>query len=286
MKKHAIIFSLYHYSTSGGEFITFLHNCLTTLFNVIDSNPSFDVVAFLKSNDDTFSFDFEHLNQFNIVKDFPNLKIVNSDYPYSDAYMSKWYHFQKAFQMGYEKVFYFDCDIIFFKNPDFLFEKYKDDYFWCLYADINPYTKAILGYPGISSGQFLMSKTLFNKIPDFFNTLTKKRVELTNKANKYFEEGLISASDRNSFNYFNEQYCAQEVFHDFKIPIKEIDRYDMNWGYDIVPVIRDKEDDVIGYGDNHYTMWHYTSFHSYLILPKKYFTPYLEKKYINSKKQV
>lgn len=286
MKKNAIIFNIYHHTNSGGEFISFLHNCLTTLFKSIDNNPSFDVVVFLKSNDDTFSFDFKHLNQFNIVRDFPNLKIVYSDYPYTDPYMSKWYHFQKSFEMGYQKVFYFDCDIIFFKNPDFLFEKYSDDYFWCLYADINPYTKAILGYPGISSGQFLMTKTLFDKIPDFFNTLTKKRLELTNKANKYFEEGLISMSDRNNFNYFNEQYCAQEVLKDFKIPIKEIDRYDMDWGYNIIDVIRNEEDDVIGYSNKHYTMWHYTSYHSYLILPKKYFTPHLQKIYISSKNQV
>lgn len=260
-----------------------LHYSLYTLFGVIGKNPSYDIVVFLKSSDNSYSFDSIHLDKFNLKKDFPNVIFVESDYDKKDAYMSKWYHFQKTFEMGYEKVFYFDVDTVFFKDPDFLFEKYSDDYFWCLFEGMNSFTKKLLGHRGINSGHFLMHKKLFDKVPNFFETITEKRIQLSNLAKDYFKKDIINKKEENSFNYFNEQYCLQETLNDLKIPLEEIDRVDMNWGHDIVEVIREN-DDVVGYKNKTYTVWHYTTFYSYLILPKRYFTSYIKMKYENSNK--
>lgn len=253
MSPNAILFSLYHKSSSNGEYISFLHYALTTLYNH-NKNPSFDIVVYMTSDIKDFSFNFAHLKQFNLIKDFPNVRFEYSDYALADGYMAKWYHLEKAFNLGYSKILYLDCDVIFLKDPSYLFDKYSDDKFWCLYEVSTPITERILGCAGMNSGHFLMNRTLFRKVYKFFNSVTLKRISLTEQAVQLLRAGEIEQQELDSFSFFNEQYCAQMVLKDFNIDFEQFDRKEIDWG----PTKPN-------------TIWHYTAAAGREVLPSKYF---------------
>jgi len=281
MKDNALLFSLYHHVGSNGEYISMLHYSLKTLHEVM-SNSNFDIVVFLCSNKKDFSFDFNHLDKFNIVKDYPNVKIFYSDYNSKDAYMAKWYHFEKTFELGYKKVFYFDCDTIFLQDPSFLFTKYTDESFWCLFEGLHSKTEKLLGHAGINSGHFLMHKDLFRKIPKFFESVLKTRTDLNVKAERYLNKNVITGSEYEEFLYFSEQYCAQVLLLSLDIPIKELSYKELSWGGESGTVIRDDNENPT-YKNTPSVVWHYTTGDAHRVLPLEYHTPFHNLRYKSDK---
>lgn len=253
-----------------------LHYSLTSLAQQI-SRPKFDIVVYLCCNDETFDwYSHYHLNRFCLPKDFPGVKFIVSDYRSNDAYMSKWYHMQKVFELGYDQVFYLDCDTMFFADPSEFFSL-ESGYVYCLF-EIRKTANDILlnNHHGMNSGHILIDHTVFEKIPNFYNTLCKKRSQLNSQAQELYDRNQISESDLEEFCYFNEQYCAQMSFLEHKIDLRRFDPEKINWGADNRKLAYDSEGNVMV--DPHPSViLHYTSAGAHMFLPYRYHTKYFKK---------
>ena len=204
---------------SNLRYYCMVYNAMRTLFKFYDK--SFDVVVFY-----TFPGDldkFLHNEQFDIVKDFPLVKFIKSDYtkkykmnrerPYvHDGYMSKWYHLQKSFELGYRKVFFLDCDTVFMKNPSYLFQKYDDKSLWTLSCVDPVHDMLFPNSLNMNSGQFMIHRNCIKNLLSLYDDIVKKRSYLCKLAREtLLKKGLISDGELSGYDYFNEQYCGQMI---------------------------------------------------------------------------
>jgi hypothetical protein len=201
------------------RYFCMVYNALRSLFKFYDH--SFDVLVFYTFPENLEQF--YHNEKFNLVKDFPLVQFIESDYikkyntnrqrPYRhDGYMSKWYHLQKSFELGYSKVFFLDCDTIFMKNPGYLFEKYSDGNLWTLSCSDPVHDKLFPDMPNMNSGQFMLDINCIQNVSTLYESIVNKRMWLSNLARtELFDKGLISDGELSGYDYFNEQYCGQMV---------------------------------------------------------------------------
>jgi len=287
-KKNVILFNVFLNTEWDYNYISFAHYALTTLYQVSSKECNFDVLLCLSSNDKSFNFNFSHLNQFNLVSDFSgfsNFRILKHDYNDENiddiVYMCKWYSFEKAFELGYEKVFYCDSDVMFFQDPSYFFDKYDDEHFWTLFEP--EWWVERLGYVTMNAGQCMVHRKLLEPIfskkskHPFFEACILKKKEMNKRAWKWLVNGDMTKESYLSFKYFNEQYCVQEVLMDNNITLKSFDRDEIDYGSDCVQIEdRRATDDLDGvpvFKNTPSTIWHYTRNFSCdeKFLPKKYY---------------
>ncbi len=249
-----------------------LHHSLSTLTKQ-STKLSFDVVVFMCCDDKNFDLlNYNHLDNFNLVKDFPNVKFFKSDYDETDAWMSKWYHMQKTFEIGYEKVFYIDCDTIFFDNPSPLFEL-ESGSMYCLLEVSSHVNDLILKQKGINSGHIVLDRKVYEKIFNFFPSLKIKRQQLIDQAKDLYELGIINKQEFQHFTYFSEQYCAQMCMKDNDIELKLLDSHQINWGGSDRTIEYDHHGPVKIYPRPGIVL-HYTTAGAHMYLPFAYHTQY------------
>ena len=267
---NSIIFSLY-YKNENFSHYSLLHYALSTLYRYTN-NPNFKVIVFVSIDQEFTDFDFAsytHLSKFNLMRDFPEVKYVFGDYcdHHDDAYMSKWYYIEQAFKMNFSKVLFLDCDVIFFNDPSYIFEKYGNENAWSLYGGDDE----IIGFPGLNSGQILLSDNIYNRIGEFFNKIYKKRQDLSKIAEIRYKQGLISFGHYKSFCYYNEQYSGQLVITEHGYNINSFDLKDIKWGlFDLGPITRDIHNDKVEIIDNPKAILHYTTASADQVVPLKY----------------
>lgn len=280
MNKNVIYYSLNIPDINKTDYYSMLYHSLSTLKRYYDNE--FDVVVFYKTpafKDFTFE-QYTHLNRYKIVEAFPFVKFIESDYSDTDWYMTKWYHFPKLFEMGYEKVFFLDCDTMFFDKPDYFFMKYSANEFWALQEGLYDTTRLVLGEEGINSGQVLISKKIYDKVPDFFNTLVKKRKKLIKKAEKLCKKKLLSSKELEGFKYFSEQYCAQMAFKDVGVPVSIFSTRDITYGGMSESTYRVTIRRNQVFIETNVVILHYTSNWAYTVLPENLHTPSMREKYL------
>jgi hypothetical protein len=181
--------------------------------------------------------------------------------------MSKWYYIEQAFKMNFSKVLFLDCDVIFFNDPSYIFEKYGNENAWSLYGGDDE----IIGFPGLNSGQILLSDNIYNRIGEFFNKIYKKRQDLSKIAEIRYNQGLISFGHYKSFCYYNEQYSGQLVITEHGYSINSFDLKDIKWGlFDLGPITRDIHNDKVEIIDNPKAILHYTTASVDQVVPLKY----------------
>lgn len=289
MNKNVIYYSLNIPDFSKIGYYSMLYHSLHTLKKYYEENK-FDVVVYYNTPCfKDFSFEqYTHLNKFKIVEAFPFVKFIKSDYPdvkvvsdYSgpDWYMTKWYHFPKLFDMGYNKVFFLDVDTMFFDYPDYFFRKYDSGSIWTLEEAIYNMTETVLGKAGINSGQVLISKKNYEKIPNFFKTLVKKRKELIKKGEKLLKSNKLTRSELEGLKFFSEQYCLQEACEEFNVPINLFSTRDIIFGgmHPDTYQISIRRNQV--FVDTNVVILHYTSNWAYTVLPEILHTPDMTEKY-------
>ena len=89
---------------------------LETLENY--KTDKFDVVVFYTIPDINLK-KHKFLGNYKIQKRFPWVKFLQSKYEDKDIHLHKWFNLKDVFALGYNNVFYLDCDIIFSKEKNF-----------------------------------------------------------------------------------------------------------------------------------------------------------------------
>lgn len=270
MNKNALYYSIYLSNINQVDSYSMLYYSLQSIKNFY--NNEFDIVVFYSTTDINFET-YQHLEKYNLIRDFPFVKFIESDYAtkYSNVYMHKWYNFEKVFKLGYDKVFYLDCDVFFTRSISYLFMKYSDH---ALIGLCEGYTKAIhdvLGRPGLPSGQIIVDKETFLKLDNLYEKILIKQNELIIKANK-----TLTELDANWFISLSEQYAAQMVFIDSKINIEFMDISDVCFGEGLFDIeIKNHEVYIVNIMNT--SVVHYFGKNGYLVCPKELHTENMKK---------
>jgi len=227
MSKNVIYFSLLLPSIEenphGIGYYAMLHTALSSLKPY--QNDSFDVVVMYTCLDESFDMEtYVHNDKYNIVKDFPFVSFIESDYKGTDVFMHRWHNFSRIFEMGYDVAFYLDCDVIFFESPMFHFEKYlEENVVWALFESNFTECHKVLGRAGIASGQMILPRSVFSKLkPNLHDRIMSTRKTLEKKAHK-----VLSKGDAERFCSLSEQYGAFETLLNENVNIKNLDVYDI-----------------------------------------------------------
>lgn len=262
------------------EYYSMLYHSLSSLKKYYKHD--FDVVVFYKA--DCFEgFTFEqycHLNKYKIVEAFPFVKFIESDYPDKDPWMFKWYHFDKLFDMGYNKVFYIDCDVMYFDDIRYFFTKYTDDAVWTLFGMICEITGPLLGQGGMASGQIMISKKQFDKIPNLYQEVLEERKKLIKKAKNLHKKGIYTVSQMESAIFFSEQYAGQMAFEKYKIPLDSFDLLrDIVYGSPESGIYNVHISRNQVFIETNRVILHYLNPYAYIILPENLHTPNMTEQY-------
>lgn len=183
---------------------------------VVYSSPSVDL------------HEYQHLGEFNLVRDYPKVKFIVSDYHDhdTDRYLHKWYNFDRVFDLGYDQVLFMDCDMLYQDDPKFMFEKcHQSDKIYALFEGENPQFFEVLGRLGMSSGQIMMWRDTWRSLDGFYQALKQKQHDLCARARE-----KLDAPAAEWFRSLSEQYSAQMVFLDHGLEIESMDQGDICYG--------------------------------------------------------
>lgn len=249
------------------QYYCMLHYSLKTLHNYYDNQ--FDIVVTVSSPD--FDIWKEDYMGFNLVKDYPNVKFIKSDYFNAeqiskDPVIQKWYDLEKVFELGYDLVFFLDCDTIFYKNVNYLFTKYNNGNVWALHEGYNEQFVKVLNRNGIPSGQVMFPKNIFYSIPNFGQKIIDKQKELIKLAREKLDERNASW-----FETLSEQYSAQMVLADNGYYPDALHCTDVCFGRHLYEVEYSEDDILLKVSDN-IAVIHYFGTMNWLFLPKEYLT--------------
>ena len=222
--KKVVYFSLFIPTIDNSNYCSMLYHALETLEPFYKNQ--YDVVV-MYSIPGVDLNEYLHLDDFNLIKDFPWVKFIQSDYhhTHSDIYMHKWYNLKKVFDLNYDTVFYLDCDIIFNQDPNFIFDKYNNNAAWMLLEGNDTPVCKFLGYPGAPSGQLVIHRTAFAKCKNLYEKILLKQQELVSRA--YSEMSTIEAG---WFKNLSEQYAAQAAIIDCGVEIRALSVDDVCFG--------------------------------------------------------
>ena len=268
--KKAIYFSLFIPTIENSNYYSMLYHALETLQLVYKNQ--YDVVVFY-STPGTALDNHVHLNSFNLVNDFPWVKFIQSDYHvnHSNIYMHKWYNLEKVFDLGYDRVFYLDCDVVFNKDPSYMFNRYHDNSMWALIEGTDTLVYKFLNCPGVPSGQFIISKKLFDKCNNLHDCILLKQNALIAQA--YV---ALTKTEADWFSHYSEQYAAQKVIQDSGINIQSLSLADVCFGVSAFTVKLINNIPVVSVGEN--TITHYFGKNDYIFVPDKLKTPDMHQK--------
>lgn len=240
MNKNCLCFNIVISDINSIPYYGMLYQALKTLMPFY--TEKYDIVVFYDFNSVIDINTYKYNNNFSLLE-FDKVKFIQSDYSKKyiitkvmprlhDAYISKWYNIGNLFSMGYEKVFFNDCDILFYKNIDYFFQKYNlkntvyglgayDKVFSILYPTIEPFM----------SGQLIIDKTCDINWEAFYTNVIGIRNEQNNLSEKLYRDNIISLEEKNAFQYFNEQYAPfiyMKKSNTF-LHLEENDYHVINW---------------------------------------------------------
>lgn len=263
--KNVVYFSLFIPTIENPNYYSMLYHALETLQPFYKNQ--YDVVVFYSTPDADLK-SYIHLNSFNLITDFPWVKFIESDYHTfsSNIYMHKWYNLEKVFDLGYDRVFYLDCDIVFNKDPAYMFERYNDKTAWALYEGNDTLIYKFLGYPGVPSGQLIISRTLFEKCDNLYERVLLKQTELIERA-----QSELTETQAKWFVTLSEQYSAQAVMLDSDILIRPLSMFDVNFGVSAFEIELNDQVPIVKNGNSAIT--HYFGKNDYIFVPDKLKTP-------------
>ena len=225
MSKNVIYFSLLIPKNNNISYYTMLYTALSSLKPY--QNDSFDVVVMYTCLDKEFDINtYVHNDKYNIVKDFPFVSFIESDYKETDVFMHRYHNFSRIFEMGYDVAFYLDCDVVFFESPMFHFKKYSEkNVMYAKYEGDFPLWKNVLGREGITSGQMILPRSVFSELkPNLHDRIMKTRKKLERKARK-----VLRKNDAEWFCSLSEQYGAFETLQNENVIIKNLEHEDITF---------------------------------------------------------
>lgn len=236
MNKNAIVFSLNVHNEHSKIYYAMLYQALKTLSKFYLGH--YDVVVYYTFTNQNYSFEnFAYKDKYNMYKEFGKfVKFIETDYDkrydttyvlgqknLADPWMAKWYHMVKAIELGYDKIFYTDCDVLFYSDVGYLFHQYADDEIAVLFCSANP---LLLDTRPVSSGQFVIHKNFFGDTATFFDKVLEKRKILNDRGEHLHSHGKISRDEVLNWYFFNEQHCGQMVFEDNGANFVQFDEMD------------------------------------------------------------
>jgi len=261
----ALYFSLYCKDKNNVDYYSMLYHALQTL----EKHAPFDFEVVVFYSTPKFNFHtYNHLGKFNLVKDFPWVNFYPSEFiKYSkDAQMHKWFNLKYVFQLGYERVFYLDCDVIFSKDPSHIFDEYPKTFgIYHMLEGLDTPIAKVLGQAGAASGQWIIDNDTFqmanNLLNNLFDSIVIKRIELRKIAYK-----ILDKKTADWYCTVDEQYAAQMTLKDKGIPSIAMHADAVNW-HDVFEVnIKDKDIEFIDL--NNTRVLHYLGHNGYLAVPK------------------
>lgn len=279
MNKNVLYYTINIASTEKTEYYSMLYHSLATLKKYYKGD--YDVVVFYKApcfKDFTFE-QYCHLNKYKIVEAFPFVKFIESDYPDKDLWMTKWWHFAKLFEMGYDKVFYLDCDVMFFDDISYFFDRYDDYSVWTIFGMACDITTPLIGKGGMASGQIMISKMMFDKIPNLYEEVIKQRKKLIAKAKKLNKEGKYTHHQMESAIFFSEQYAGHMAFEKNKIPLDSFDLSEICFGGPDSGIYRVAIRRNQVFIETNRVILHYLNNFAYVVLPENLHTPNMTQNY-------
>jgi hypothetical protein len=259
-------FSLYCKDINTVDYYSQLYYALQTLekYKPFD----FDVVVFYSFPNFEMS-SYMHLEKYNFLIDFPWVKFYPSTFTkYSnDTQTHKWYNLKDVFELGYEQVFYIDCDVIFSKDPSYIFDKYpKRTGIYHMKEGLDTLVAKILGQAGAASGQWIIDDNTFRMTNNLFECIVNKRIELREKAQR-----LLDKKDYNWYCTLDEQYAGQMALVDQGIPSLTFYPTEVNWHCVFDVKIKGNDIEFVDLGKT--TILHYLGTNSHLAVPKYLRTP-------------
>lgn len=172
---------------------------------------------------------------FNIVRDFDNIQILQIEFSAKHLAIQKWRAVETIFnKTNYNKVLYLDNDTFFSRNPKDFFTDFSEDYFY-FRPEWGDACYNIYGFYGMNSGQFFLSRKVFQQIPVNFIELIEKEIvrsyrlvlkanKLSYKINEVIRENkkLIKSEPINfisikEWRWSAEQFCSHKVLLDHGI---------------------------------------------------------------------
>jgi len=222
-------------------------------------------------------------DKYNIVKDFPFVSFIESDYKETDVFMHRYHNFSRIFEMGYDVAFYLDCDVVFFESPMFHFKKYSEkNVMYAKYEGDFPLWKNVLGREGITSGQMILPRSVFSELkPNLHDRIMKTRKKLERKARK-----VLRKNDAEWFCALSEQYGAFETLQNENVIIKNLEHEDITFiggGAEALFcnewIQLKNERGIISVDKCNTKIFHYLGPNAFVFVPGGLHTPEMEKKY-------
>ena len=248
MSKNVIYFSLLLPSKSsksrrsgihdGIEYYAMLYTALSSLEPY--QNDSFDVVVMYTCLDKEFDINtYVYNDKYNIIKDFPFVSFVESDYKKTDIHMHRWHNFSRIFEMGYDVAFYLDCNVVFFESPMFHFKKYSEEnVMYAQYEGYFPLWEKVLNREGITSGKMILPRTVFSELkPNLHDRIMSTRKKLERKASK-----VLRKDDAKWFCALSEQFGAFETLQNYQYSRSSTSLLDYNYG---ITLDADRDENVV-----------------------------------------
>lgn len=260
--KNVMYFSLFCKDKNSVEYYSMLYYALKTLEKY---RPlSFDVVVFYSMPGVNFK-KYKHLETQKIQKKFPWVRFIKSEYLDTDVHLHKWFNLPYVFNLGYEKVFYLDCDVVFLKDPNSIFEKYNEMGIYHMTEGLDSPVAKVLGYAGAASGQWIINKKTFSKTWNLYNYILINRQKLLEKS-----KVVLNREEAIWFATLVEQYAAQVTLKNQGIKSRQMDDSDVNWHK-----IFTYSSNGIKYTNN-VIIAHYLGCNAHLVLPNNLLTKKLK----------
>ena len=282
MSKNVIYFSLLIPKNNNISYYTMLYTALSSLKPY--QNDSFDVVVMYTCLDKKFDINtYVYNDKYNIVKDFPFVSFIESDYKETDVFMHRYHNFSRIFEMGYDVAFYLDCDVVFFESPMFHFKKYSEkNVMYAKYEGNFPLWKNVLGREGITSGQMILPRSVFSELkPNIHDRIMKTRKKIERKASK-----VLRKDDTKWFCSLSEQFGAFETLQNENVIIKNLEHEDITFiggGAEALFcnewIQLKNERGIISVDKCNTKIFHYLGPNAFVFVPGGLHTPEMEKKY-------
>lgn len=263
---NVIYFSLFCRNSKSLEYLSMLCYALETLEKY--KTDKFDVVVFYTIPDINLK-KHKFLGNYKIQKRFPWVKFLQSKYEDKDIHLHKWFNLKDVFALGYNNVFYLDCDIIFSKDPFYVFNRYKGNGIFHLIEGEDTAAYKVLGRAGAASGQWIINKDTFSLTSDLYNSIIKIRKELEFKAYE-----VLNKNEYKMFCSLSEQYAAQMALIDQGIESKLLSPQDVNWHNAYTWVVNAGNVEIKDLEKT--AIIHYLGSNAHIVLPKRLLTDRLK----------
>ena len=144
------------------------------------------------------------------------------------SWMHKWYALENVIKLGYDRIFFSDCDVVINGNLNRIFSLYdelenKNNFYFPEVFDETLDKYFHLNFAA-NSGHFLLRPTKINEM-NIYEKIVEKRRDMDIVMASFFEKEKFSIETLEHFGFFNEQYCAQMYFEKLGYTIKPFNSY-------------------------------------------------------------